>query len=203
MEQSSAVWLVILLALVTANVPFALQRPLLALPWAQPGEPRRPMVLRWLESLVFLGLLGGTGFVFFRLISDALVLGDAASIALFALKITAYIVLCGLIMAYPGWRARGHEVQKSFLVRLIEVLVLYGLCGTLAMALEDNLGNRFEQTWEFYAITGSLYVVLGYPGFVLRYLMRRRRRTPARSSKTAAARQGSSQGPVKNLPETS
>ena len=30
-----------------------------------------------------------------------------------------------------------------------------------------------DRTWEFYAITLSLYLVLAYPGFVYRYLFKR------------------------------
>jgi hypothetical protein len=32
----------------------------------------------------------------------------------------------------------------------------------------------FSQTWEFYAISGCMFVVLAFPGFVLRYLRKRR-----------------------------
>ena len=79
-----------------------------------------------------------------------------------------------LVLAYPGWRNRGRVVQKSFFERLLEFLVFYALVGVLGFALEANLGNRFQQGWEFYAITLSLFAVLGYPGFVWRYLMKRR-----------------------------
>ncbi|WP_430626826.1 DUF2818 family protein [Yanghanlia caeni] len=79
------------------------------------------------------------------------------------------------MLAYPGWRNRGRVVQKSFFERLLELLVFYGLVGVLGFALEANLGNRFPQGWEFYAITFSLFLVLGYPGFVWRYLMKRRK----------------------------
>ncbi len=62
-----------------------------------------------------------------------------------------------------------------FMARLLEVLACYGLLGVLAFALEANLGSAHPQTWEFYAITLSLFLVLGYPGFVYRYLLGRRR----------------------------
>jgi hypothetical protein len=63
--------------------------------------------------------------------------------------------------------------DKSFFLRLIELLVLYGLVGLLGYLFENTLGNPFKQRWEFYAITFSLFVVLAFPGFVIRYLMRR------------------------------
>jgi hypothetical protein len=40
--------------------------------------------------------------------------------------------------------------------------------------LESRIGDAFPQTWEFYAITGCMFVVLAFPGFVLRYLRKRR-----------------------------
>ena len=63
---------------------------------------------------------------------------------------------------------------KSFFARLLELLVLYFIVGALAHALEASIGNVFAQGWEFYAITGCLFVVLAFPGFVLRYLRKRR-----------------------------
>lgn len=178
MEQSSAVWLIILLALITANLPFAIQRPLLLLPLQQAGGPARPLFLRWLESLLFFALLGSTAWLFYTSISNMLILGGGVSSLMFIGLIIAYLASCIALMGFAGWRLRAME-HKSFAVRLLEVLVLYALCGTLAMALEQNIGNRFAQTWEFYAITGSLYAVLGYPGFVVRYLLRKPRRRRA------------------------
>ncbi len=63
---------------------------------------------------------------------------------------------------------------KPFVVRLAELVVLYFLVGTLARMLEARIGNVFDQTWEFYAITGPMFIVLAFPGFVLRYLRKRR-----------------------------
>ena len=42
------------------------------------------------------------------------------------------------------------------------------------MLLEGKLGDIHKQNWEFYAINASLFVVFAYPGFVYRYLWRRR-----------------------------
>ena len=62
---------------------------------------------------------------------------------------------------------------KLFVVRLFELAVLYFIVGALAHALESRIGTAFPQTWEFYAITACLFVVLAFPGFVLRYLRKR------------------------------
>lgn len=174
MEQSSAVWLIIGLSLITANLPFIMARPLVVLPWLQKGEPARPAILRWLESVVFFGLVYGVCWLGYEVVSSTLVIyTDPMSLAGFYGIIAAYVLVLALLMFYPAWRSRHYSIKKSFLARLIEMFVLFLAVGTLAFALELNLGNRFEQTWEFYAITGSLFTVLGYPGFVLRYLMKR------------------------------
>jgi hypothetical protein len=67
------------------------------------------------------------------------------------------------------WR----RATKPFWLRLLELFVLYLALGLVASLLEARLGNRFRQTWEFYAVTGCLFIVLAYPGFVHRYLRRR------------------------------
>ncbi|MBK4734123.1 DUF2818 family protein [Noviherbaspirillum pedocola] len=67
------------------------------------------------------------------------------------------------------WRAAG----KPFWLRLVELIVLYFVLGAVAFFIEARQGNRFQQGWEFYAVTACLFLVLAYPGFVLRYLRRR------------------------------
>jgi len=68
----------------------------------------------------------------------------------------------------------GKTAVKPFWLRLIELAVLYALVGVVAHFLEAQIGNVFTQGWEFYAVTGSLFIVLAYPGFVFRYLRKRR-----------------------------
>ncbi|MVW79659.1 DUF2818 family protein [Bordetella sp. 02P26C-1] len=65
------------------------------------------------------------------------------------------------------------SVAKPFWLRLLELLLYYAVVMFLGFAFEAALGNPFAQRWEFYAITFSLYLVLGYPGFVFRYLFKR------------------------------
>lgn len=72
------------------------------------------------------------------------------------------------IIPLPGRR-------KKFLLRLIELIVLYFAVGTVAWLLESNLARAHPQKWEFYAITACLFLVLAYPGFVWRYLRKHRR----------------------------
>lgn len=181
MSQSFAVWFVIGLALLTANLPFLSERPFVVLPWVQTGESPAPAWLRWPGSLLFFCALVGVAWLGYWLIGGAILLaGDTTSALLFTLRLIGALVLAGLVLTYPGWRSRNARVEKSFLVRLIELLVFYGLVGVLGFAFELNLGNVFAQTWQFYAITLCLFVVLGYPGFVLKYLLRRRKHGKAR-----------------------
>lgn len=63
---------------------------------------------------------------------------------------------------------------KSLWLRLLEMLVLYFLVLGAGYLLETRIGNAFSQGWEFYAITACLFIVLSYPGFVFRYLRKRR-----------------------------
>ncbi|MCS6763813.1 MAG: DUF2818 family protein [Candidatus Protistobacter heckmanni] len=69
----------------------------------------------------------------------------------------------------------GKEAPKPVWVRLLEMLALYFLVGLVARLVESRLGEPYPQGWEFYAISACLFLVLGFPGFVFRYLLHRRR----------------------------
>ncbi|MBQ5948045.1 DUF2818 family protein [Massilia sp. ST3] len=68
----------------------------------------------------------------------------------------------------------GGAHNKRFPLRLLELIVLYFLVGAVARLLESRIGGAFAQNWEFYAVTGCLFLVLAFPGFVWRYLRKRR-----------------------------
>jgi hypothetical protein len=63
---------------------------------------------------------------------------------------------------------------KSLWWRLLELIVLYLAVGGIGMLIEGRMGNIFPQTWEFYAISAVIFLVLAYPGFAYRYLRKRR-----------------------------
>lgn len=65
--------------------------------------------------------------------------------------------------------------SKPLALRLAELVVFYFLVGALGLALENRLGQIAPQGWEFYAVTGALFLTLAFPGFVWRYLGRHRR----------------------------
>ena len=98
MSQSSAVWLVVLVALVAANLPFPSERLLLV------GPRRAPKAFGW---------------------------------------------------------------------RLLELALAGALTLLLGASLEQWLGQRAPQGWEFYAAWACLFLTLASPGFVWRYLRRR------------------------------
>lgn len=176
MDQSIAVWTLIGLSLVCANLPFVLDRRMIALPWTLSGQPARPWWRRWVESLVFFVLLSAAGYAALQWIGGGFMGGGGIGAALvFIAKVLIVASVCAALLWLPGWQDRGFPVQKSFFDRLLEVLVFYGLVGVLGFSFEANIGNPFPQGWEFYAVTLSLFLVLGYPGFVYRYLLRRRK----------------------------
>ncbi|MGV8804410.1 MAG: DUF2818 family protein [Polaromonas sp.] len=63
---------------------------------------------------------------------------------------------------------------KNLAIRLVEMLVWYLLAGGLGLYLEQRTGQIASQGWEFYAITGTLFVTFAFPGFTYRYLFKRR-----------------------------
>lgn len=79
--------------------------------------------------------------------------------------------LLALVALKPA--ADGEARRKPLAVRLLEMLIMYFIVGAVAFALEARIGNAFTHTWEFYAITGCLFIVLAFPGFVVRYLRKR------------------------------
>ncbi len=67
-----------------------------------------------------------------------------------------------------------QRVSKPLLWRLIELVVLYFVVGGVGLALENHGGQVAPQGWEFYAVTGTMFITLAFPGFVYRYLMHRK-----------------------------
>lgn len=63
---------------------------------------------------------------------------------------------------------------KSLGLRLVELVLFYFLVGALGLVLEQSAGQIYPQGWEFYATTGTLFLTLAFPGFVYRYLYKRR-----------------------------
>ena len=63
---------------------------------------------------------------------------------------------------------------KPLVLRLVELVVLYFLVGGLGLLLEQRAGQIAPQTWEFYAITGALFITFAFPGFIWCYLWKKK-----------------------------
>jgi hypothetical protein len=62
---------------------------------------------------------------------------------------------------------------KNLALRLLELVLLYFLVGGVGLWFEQRVGRIAPQGWEFYAVTGALFLTLAFPGFVWRYLRSR------------------------------
>ncbi|MCO4088816.1 MAG: DUF2818 family protein [Limnohabitans sp.] len=67
-----------------------------------------------------------------------------------------------------------QRLSKPLLWRLMELVVLYFVVGGVGLALENHAGQIAPQGWEFYAVTGTMFTTLAFPGFVYRYLLHRK-----------------------------
>lgn len=64
-----------------------------------------------------------------------------------------------------------QTTKRAWIVSL-ELVVMYVVAGLLGFAFERALSNPFTLGWSFYAITFCVFLVLGFPGFVYRYLLK-------------------------------
>lgn len=67
-----------------------------------------------------------------------------------------------------------RQTPKAAWWRLLELLLMAGLTFAIGSVLEARIGQRHAQGWEFYAAATCLFITLGFPGFVWRYLRRGR-----------------------------
>jgi hypothetical protein len=66
------------------------------------------------------------------------------------------------------------KAGKTIGARLVELVVMYFVVGLIGVLLERRAGQVAPQGWEFYAVTGALFLVFAFPGFVWRYLVKHR-----------------------------
>jgi Protein of unknown function (DUF2818) len=66
------------------------------------------------------------------------------------------------------------KAPKTLGLRLLELVIFYFTAGGLGLLLENRIGQIASQGWEFYAITGALFITLAFPGFIYRYLLKHR-----------------------------
>jgi len=72
-----------------------------------------------------------------------------------------FLFIVPLEKKHPGWC-------------LLEMLVWMALTLLLGIWLEGRIGNVFPKRWEFYTIFACLFLVAAFPGFVWRFLRKRR-----------------------------
>jgi hypothetical protein len=94
-------------------------------------------------------------------------------------QITALILLALVAANVPFINQRvlllgPQRLTKPLVWRLGELVLLYFVVGGVGLALENHGGQIAPQGWEFYAVTGTMFVTLAFPGFVYRYLMHRK-----------------------------
>ena len=63
---------------------------------------------------------------------------------------------------------------KPLAVRAAELLLMYFVAGALGLLLENHAGQIAPQGWEFYAVTGAMFITFAFPGFIWRYLWKHR-----------------------------
>lgn len=91
------------------------------------------------------------------------------------LVLLAALLAANLPFVNNRWLAVIPRAQpKTLWMRLLELVLLYFAVGGLGLALEQRVGQIYAQGWEFYATTASLFATLAFPGFVYRYLYKRR-----------------------------
>lgn len=94
-------------------------------------------------------------------------------------QIVALLLLALLAANLPFFNQRvlllgPQRVSKSLAWRLAELVLLYFVVGGVGLAMENHAGQIAPQGWEFYAVTGTMFLTLAFPGFVYRYLMHRK-----------------------------
>jgi hypothetical protein len=159
MYPAESIWIFIALAFVFAIAPFLTERAFVFTLWPQTGEVQKPFWYYPLRALLSYAVIG----------VGCWLLGTQAGNLPYML---AGVLLLGLALYAPGAVVTPIVPVKHVSTRLLEVLIGYFIVGAIGFAIEANYANPSVKNWEFYAIAACLYVVLAYPGFVWRHLMK-------------------------------
>ena len=163
MYPAESIWIFIALAFVFAIAPFLTERAFVFTPWQQTGEPPKPFWFRPLIAVVsYCAIAAGCW----------LLSTQAGNLP----YMFAGVALIGGALYAPGAMVTPYVRLKHVSTRLLEVLAGYFIVGAIGFAIEANYANPSVKNWEFYTIAACLYVVLAYPGFVWRHLMKHPRR---------------------------
>lgn len=159
MYPETSVWLIIVLAIVCANLPFLTERMLAFVPARMAGESEKFAGYYLVRALISYVLIGCA---FYLLTEPAFPL----SANIFGLA--AFI----LLFAVPGFIYDQKVTYKPLAVHLVELALLVTFVAAVGFFIESYYANRFTQSWQFYAIGISIFIVLAFPGFTWRHLMR-------------------------------
>ncbi|WP_028356994.1 DUF2818 family protein [Brackiella oedipodis] len=159
MFSDTLIWGYLGVVWLTALLPFCCEFPLIFLPWR--FSTRNQPALTQVLCVVQLIVLAGAAYV---LINSTQWLWQVLA-----------GILMVLLLALPKLLGFANGLHKSFAVRLVELLVLFFLVGSLGLAIERHYINATQQNWQFYAVALCLYLVMAYPGFVFRHLLKTRR----------------------------
>lgn len=96
-------------------------------------------------------------------------------------SVAVWLVLAAAVIAanLPYFNERvlllgPRREPKAAWWRLLELLLMAAATFGFGSLLEARIGQRHSQGWEFYAAAACLFITLGFPGFVWRYLRRGR-----------------------------
>ena len=169
MYPAESIWIFIALAFAFAIVPFLTERAFVFTPWQQAGEPaQRPFWLCFLRAVISYGVIAAGCWLLSTQSGNLPYMFGG-------------VVLLGAALYAPGAMVTPYVPVKHVSTRLLEVLLGYFVVGAIGFAIEANYANPSVKNWEFYSIAACLYVVLAYPGFVWRHLMKH----PARQHRSA------------------
>lgn len=84
----------------------------------------------------------------------------AANLPFISDRVLAFMPVNGWLKK-PGWAV------------VAELLGLFIVIGLVGYAFETALVNPFPRSWEFYVTGLCIFLVLGFPGFVYRYLLKK------------------------------
>ena len=159
MYPESSVWLIIILAFIFATLPFLTERMFAFVPAQLAGEPERFGGYYQLRAILSYAAIALAAYLM--------------SMPLHSVPLKAVgFVLFILVLALPSVMVGPYVHVKKLAVRLFELLALYFLAGSIGFMVESYYANSVPQQWQFYAISLSIFVVLAFPGFVWRHLMK-------------------------------
>lgn len=163
MHLETSSYVVIILALIGANIPFLSHRMFIFSPIAFHTEPQR-----------WRGYYAIRAFLFYAVLIAALFIVSTPLLSA-AIKLSAAVVAL-LLFTVAGLVYKPYVRTKNILIHVVEMVCFMCWVAGIGFFIESYYSNSFDQHWPFYAIGASIFTIMGLPGFVWRYLMRHRNR---------------------------